>query len=149
MAYWKDVFQEAKKIIPFCCTTPNKATFDPEYCEKRHKCFHDPSYSYKPVDADRNFLNFEQFMWLTIEVNKSHFISCLSKEPSLMVAKDFDFFIKTKGAFRGYRAVVLKATHAGKKNESLAVSNHTKMEKQGNIIYVPIYQINPDYPIDE
>ena len=35
MAYWKEVFQETKKLIPLYGTTPNKATFDPEYRDKR------------------------------------------------------------------------------------------------------------------
>ena len=66
-----------------------------------------------------------------------------------MVANDFNFFIKTKGAFKDYQAVVLKATHARKKNESLIVFNHTQKAKQDNIIYIPIYQINPDNLLDE
>ena len=149
MAYWKDVFQETKKLIPLYGTTPNKATFDPEYREKRHKCFYDPNHPYKPVDSDGNVLDFEQFMWLVAEVIKTHFMSRSSKEPSLMVAEDFNFFIETKGAFKGYCAVNLKASHAGKKNESLTVSNHTQKDKEGNIMYIPIYQINPDNPLDE
>ena len=58
MSYWKDVFQETKKLIPSYGTTPNKATFNTEYREKRYKCFHDPSHSYKPIDTDGNVLNF-------------------------------------------------------------------------------------------
>ena len=149
MAYWKELFQGVKILIPSYGTTPNKATFDPEYREKRYKCFNDPSHPYKPVDSDGNVNNFEQFMRLVAEVIKTHFISRLSKEPSLMVAKAFKFFIKIKGAFKGYRAVVLKASHAGKKNESLTVSNHTQKDKEGNIMYIPIYQINPNNPLDE
>ena len=139
MAYWKEVFQETKELIPLYSTTPNKATFDPEYREKRYKCFYDPSHPYKPVDLDGNVINFDQFMWLVAEVIKTHFMSRLSKEPSLMVAEDFKFFIEIKGAFKGYRTVVLKASHAGKKNEDLTVSNHTQKDKEGNIMYLPIY----------
>ena len=149
MAYWKDVFQETKKLIPSYGTVPNKATFDPEYHEKRHKCYYDPNHPYKPVDSDGNVLDFEQFMWLVAEVIKTHFMSRSSKEPSLMVAEDFNFFIETKGAFKGYRAVNLSAAHAGKKNESLTVSNHTQKDKEGNIMYIPTYQINPNNPLDE
>ena len=88
-------------------------------------------------------------MWLVAEVIKTHFMSRSSKEPSMMVAEDFRFFIKIKGAFKGYRAVVLKRNHAGKKNDSLTVSNHTQKDKEGNIMYIPIYQINPNNPLDE
>ena len=98
---------------------------------------------------DRNGINVEQFIWLVAEVIKTHFMSRSSKEPSLMVAEDFKFFIEIKGAFKGYRAVLLKASHAGKKNESLTVSNHTQKDKEGNIVYLPIYQINPKNPLDE
>ena len=52
-------------------------------------------------------------------------MSYLSKEPSLMIAKDFKFFSKTKCAFKVYRVVVLLAFHAGKKNENRTISNHT------------------------
>ena len=149
MAYWKDLFQQTKKLIPLYGTTPNKATFDPKYQEKRYKCFHDPSHPYKPVDTDGNVLDFEQFMCLVAEVIKTHFMSRLSNEPSLMVAKDFKFSIETKGACKGYRAVDLLASHAGKKDESLIVSNHTQKDKEGNIMYIPIYQINPNNPLDE
>ena len=149
MAYWKELFQEVKFLIPSYGTTPNKATFDPDYREKRYKCFHDPSHPYKPVDSDGNVINFDQFMWLVVEVIKTHCMSRSSKEPSLMVAEDFKFFIETKRAFKGYRAVLLKASHAGKKNESLTVSNHTQKDKEGNIVYLLIYQINPKNPLDK
>ena len=56
-----------------------------------------------------------------------------------MVISDFKFFVETKGAFKGYNAVVLKSNHAGKKNDSLTVSNHTQKEKQDNIIHIPIF----------
>ena len=80
-------------------------------------------------------------MWLAAKIIKTHFMSRSFKESSLMVAEDFKFFIKTKDAFKGYFAVVLKASHAEKKN--------TQKEKYYNIIYIPIYQINPDNPLDE
>ena len=148
MAYWKELFQGVKKLIPLYGTTPNKATFDPEYREKRCKCFYDPSHPYKPVVMDGNVINSDQFMWLVAEVIKTHFMSRSSKEPSLMVAEDFKFFTVIKGAFKGYRGVLLKASHARKKNESLTVSNHTQKDKEGNIVYLPIYQINPKNPLD-
>ena len=72
-----------------------------------------------------------------------------SKEPYLVIVEDFCFFIKTKGAFKGYWDVVLKGTHTGKKNDSLTISNHTHQEKQDNIIYIYIYQINPADLLDE
>ena len=61
----------------------------------------------------------------------------------VLVDEDFQFFIEIKGAFKGYRAVVLKASHAGKKNADLTISNHTQKDKEGNIVYLPIYQFNP------
>ena len=149
MAYWKIVFQETKKLIPLCGTIPNKATFDPGYREKLYKCFHDPSHPYKPVDTDGNVLNSEKFMWLVVEVIKTYFMSRLLGKPSLTVAEDFKFFIKTKGAFTGYLMVLLKASHARKKNESLTVSNHTQKDKEGNIRYILICQSNPNNPLDE
>ena len=82
MAYWKDVFQETKKLIPLYGTTPNKATFNPEYREKRHKCFYDPTHSYKPVDTHGNVLDFEQFSgWLQ---RLSRLILCLVHPKNLL-----------------------------------------------------------------
>ena len=76
-------------------------------------------------------------------------MSRFSKELSMMVVSDFEFFVEIKGAFKGFNAVVLKSNHAGQKNDSLSVSNHTQKKKQDNIICVPIYQLNKEDPMDE
>ena len=67
----------------------------------------------------------------------------------MMVIDDFEFFVETKGAFKGYKAVVMKTNNAGQKNNKLSVSNHTQKDKANNIIHVPIYQLNADDPMDE
>ena len=148
-AYWKDVFQSTKALIPSYGTTPNKATFDPEYCEKRNAAHADPNHVFKIVDAKGNVIHYDMFTWLVAEVIKIHFITRSSKEPSMMVVDDFVFFVETKGAFKGCKAVVLKSNNAGQKNKSLTVSKHTQKEIADHLIHVPIYQLNADDPMDE
>ena len=66
-----------------------------------------------------------------------------------MVIDDFGFFVEMQGAFKGYNDIVLKSNHAGKKNDSLTVFNHTQKDKVDNIIYVPIYQLNKNDHINK
>ena len=67
----------------------------------------------------------------------------------MMVVDDFVFSVETKGAFKGYKAVVLKSNNAGQKNQDVSVSKYTQKEKADNIIHVPIYQLNADDHMDE
>ena len=138
-----------KALIPSYGTTPNKATFDPEYREKRNAAHADPNHIFKIVAAKGNVIHYDMFTWVVAEVIKIHFMSQSAKEPSSMVIDDFEFFVESKGAFKGYKAVVMKTNNAGQKNNKLSVSNHTQKDKAGNIIHVPIYQLNADDPMDE
>ena len=72
-----------------------------------------------------------------------------SKEPSMMVIDDFCFFNETNGAFKGYKAVVLKANHAGQKGKAITLNNHTATEFEHDVHYFPIYQMEIDNPMDE
>ena len=67
----------------------------------------------------------------------------------MMIIDDFVFFVETKGAFKGHKAVVLKFNNAGQKNQDLSISKHIQTEKTDNIIHIPIYQLNKDNPMDE
>ena len=51
MVYWKDLFGSTKLLIPSYDTTSNRATFDPEYREKRIAAHGDPNHIFKIVDA--------------------------------------------------------------------------------------------------
>ena len=73
MAYWKDLFCSTKLLIPSYGTTPNKATFDPEYREKRIAAHADPNHIFKIVDANGNVINYYMFTWVVAEVIKIHF----------------------------------------------------------------------------
>ena len=75
MAYWKDLFGLTKKLIPSNGTTPNKATFDPEYCEKRNAAHANPNHNFKIVDANRNFINYDMFTWVVTEMIKIQFMA--------------------------------------------------------------------------
>ena len=61
IAYWKDLFCSTKSLIPSYGTTPNKATFDPEYREKRNAAHADPNHEFKCVDAKGNVIDYEKF----------------------------------------------------------------------------------------
>ena len=147
-AYWKDVFADTSKLIPNFGTTPNAATHDSKYREKREACHADPNHPFKLMDAAGNVINYEYFTWVIAEIIKTHFMSRSSKEPSEMVIDDFIFFTQTEGEFVDCPAFILKSNHNGQKNQDITLSNHTHRDREDDRQYVPLYKLDDD-PMSE
>jgi hypothetical protein len=147
-AYWKDVFADTSKLIPNFGTTPNAATHDSRYREKREACHADPNHPFKFMDAVGNITNYNYFLWVIAEIIKTHFMSRSSKEPSEMVIDDFEFFVQTEGEFVDCNAFILKSNHNGQKNADITLSNHTHRDREDDRLYVPVYQVSDD-PMSE
>ena len=147
-AYWKDVFADTSKLIPNFGTTPNAATHDSKYREKREACHADPNHVFKLMDVDGNVINYEYFTWVIAEIIKTHFMSRSSKEPSEMVIDDFIFFTQTEGEFVDCPAFILKSNHNGQKNADITLSNHTHRDREDDRQYVPLYKMDDD-PMSE
>jgi hypothetical protein len=142
------VFIDTARLIPSYATTPNAATHDSQYREKREACHADPNHEFKFMDKYGNIIQYEWFVWVIAEIIKTHFMSRSTKEPYEMVRDDFMFFVQKDGLYAGCNAFLLKSNHNGQKNADITISNHTHRDRQDDRQYVPLYQVSDD-PMDE
>jgi hypothetical protein len=90
-------------------------------------------------------VNYTNFIRVLIEEVKVCCCLRSSKEPSLLVRDNWEFFTIQEGHFKGTLACRLNPDHAGQKNKAITMANHTVNDTLKNVQHLPILKTNKKF----
>ena len=92
-----------------------------------------------------NVVSYTNFIRVLIEEVKVCCCLRSSKEPSLLVRDNWEFFIIQEGHFKGTPACRLNPDHAGQKNKAITMANHTVNDTLKDVQHLPILKTNKKF----
>jgi len=138
LAWWKRKFGICEEIDTKYGKTPNAATFDPKFREKRLIAHRNGKFQVFDGDNNRIVTNWTNFMRSLAEEVK---VCCglrSSEEPRQLHCDSFEFGIIQEGHFTGTPYVKLKGDHDGQKGKPTTLKNHTASQRTAHVDHLPI-----------
>jgi hypothetical protein len=144
-SWWKRNFGICEEIDDTYGHLPYQSTWDENFRQKRLACHEDPDHSFKVFDSKMKVVNYTNFIRVLIEEVKVCCCLRSSKEPSLLVRDNWEFFTIQEGHFKGTLACRLNPDHAGQKNKAITMANHTVNDTLKNVQHLPILKTNKKF----
>lgn len=136
-AYWKNVFELARKLRPDYGTNRKASSFDPDFRQKRRNAI--ANGTFQPLT------NYTHHTWMLLEEIMSVNMLRGAQEPSMLCVDDFIHGIMpSTSIYAGRRFYRIRPDHAGQKGNPISLNNQSAANARNNHAYVPM--IEPEHP---
>ena len=137
-AWWKLKFGICEEIDTTYGTTPNAATFDDKFWEKRLKAHDSGKFQVFEGNSNQKVVNYSNFIKVLQEEIKVCCGLWSGAEPHALHCNFFEWFVIEKGHVAGTPAFKLKKMHLGQKEKAFTLKNHTKKEHLSHVNHLHI-----------